>query len=115
MLFGLLINTAFAQATTAAPAAASTPAAMDYAPFLLMIVVVYFMILRPQMRQQKEVKKMISELKIGDEVVLVSGLHGRITAVDTSTLKIKIAQDVEVTVDRAAVQSKKAQTTVKLK
>ena len=112
-MFGLFINSAFAQATTA-PAAAS-PSVMEYAPFLLMLVVIYFMILRPQMRQQKEVKKMISELKTGDEVVLVSGLHGRITAVDTTTIKFKIANDVEVTVDRAAVQSKKAQTTSKLK
>ena len=107
MLFGLFVSTAYAQA--AAPTAA-TPSAMDYAPFLLMLVVIYFMILRPQMRQQKEIKKMISELKIGDEVILASGMHGRIAAIDTDTLKIKIAQDVEVTVDRVAVQVKKTST-----
>lgn len=114
MMLGLFINTAFAQAATA-PAATPSPSVMDYAPFLLMFVVVYFMILRPQMRQQKEIKKMISELKIGDEVVLASGLHGRISAIDTDTLKIKIAHDVEVTVDRAAVQSKKTLVATKLK
>lgn len=107
-MFGLLISNAYAQA--AAPAA-PTLSPMDYAPFLLMLVVIYFMILRPQMRQQKELKKMISELKIGDEVIMLSGLHGRITGLETATLKVKIAPDVEVTIDRSAVQAKTTQNT----
>jgi len=107
---GFFISTALAQS---APEAAGSPAAAglgSFMPFLLMIAVIYFMILRPQMRQQKEIKKMISELKIGDEVILASGLHGRISAVDINILKLKIADDVEVTVDRQAVQNKKNQT-----
>ncbi len=104
-MFGFLINAAHAQTTAAAPAGA--PGLSSFLPFLLMIVVVYFLILRPQMRQQKEIKRLIAELKIGDEVVLVSGIHGKIAALDTATLSLKIADGVTITVDRAAVQTKK--------
>lgn len=113
MTLGLFINSAFAQT---APATNTAPS-IDFAiPMLLMLLVVYFLILRPQMRQQKEIKKMISELKVGDEVILVGGIHGRVSALEADTLTLKIASDVEIKVDRVAVQSKKnLNTNTKLK
>jgi len=74
-------------------------------PFLLIFVIFYFLILRPQSKQQKERAKMIGQLKQGDSVVTIGGVHGTIAGIreKDNTLIIKVADNLKLTVDRSAV------------
>ena len=69
---------------------------------VLMIGVVYFMMIRPQMKRQKEVQNMLANLKKGDEVV-AAGLLGKIQALDDAYLELEIARNTVVKVQRQAV------------
>lgn len=77
-------------------------------PLILMFLVLYFLILRPQAKKQKEHAEMLKNLTKGDKVVTVGGLHGKITAVypDKPIIKIKVAEGTEVIVDKVAVARK---------
>jgi preprotein translocase subunit YajC len=70
---------------------------------LALFVVFYFMMIRPQMKRQKEHRKMISEIKAGDEVLVAGGLAGRVVRVSEQFLAVEIAQGVEVKVQKQAV------------
>lgn len=71
--------------------------------FGLMFVILYFMIIRPQQKRQKERQKMIENLKKGDKVITSGGIHGTISGIDEKTLLVEIADKVKVKVDRASV------------
>ncbi|HOY62710.1 MAG: preprotein translocase subunit YajC [bacterium ADurb.Bin236] len=70
------------------------------------IAIFYFILLRPQSVQQKKRKELLESLKVGDKVLLNSGIYGEITEVRKSSLRVKIAKDVIVRMDRSGVQSK---------
>jgi len=72
-------------------------------PFVLMFVVLYFLILRPQIKKQKSQQKMIDELEKGDKIVTSGGLHGAITNMKDDIITVKIADNVRVEMSRAAV------------
>jgi preprotein translocase subunit YajC len=72
-------------------------------PLVLMFVVLYFVMIRPQMKRQKEHKAMIEALAKGDEVATAGGLIGRVTKLGDSMLGVEIAAGVEVQVQRSAV------------
>ena len=72
-------------------------------PLVLMFVVLYFVMIRPQMKRQKEHRAMIDAVAKGDEVATAGGLLGRITRVADTTLHLEIASGVEVQVQRTAV------------
>lgn len=72
-------------------------------PLVLMFVVLYFVMIRPQMKRQKEVKAMLEAIAKGDEVVTGGGLLGRITKMGESYITIEIATGVEVQIQRSAV------------
>ena len=72
-------------------------------PFVLMFVVLYFLILRPQIKKQKTQQKMIDELEKGDKIVTSGGLHGVITSMKDDIIMVKIAENVRVEMSRAAV------------
>jgi preprotein translocase subunit YajC len=75
-------------------------------PFLCIGVIFYFLILRPQQTRQKEMEKLLSSLKTGDKVVTNSGIHGIIANVkEGKTLILKIADNVKVEIDKAAIAS----------
>jgi len=76
-----------------------------FIPMLLIFVIFYFLMLRPQIKRQKEHDKMLGQLAKGDEVVTSGGIHGVIHRVNEkeATLLIKIADDVKIEVDRSAV------------
>ena len=101
----VFISEAFAQAAPCAPAAADSPFGSlgTMLPLVLMFVVLYFVMIRPQMKRQKEHKTMIEALAKGDEVVTSGGLAGRITKLGESFLGVEIANGVEIQVQRAAV------------
>jgi preprotein translocase subunit YajC len=97
----VLISPAFAQA--AAPAASATDSLMGMLPLVLMFVVLYFIMIRPQMKRQKEHKAMISALAKGDEVVTAGGVLGKVTKLGESFVHIEVANGVEMQVQRSAV------------
>lgn len=72
---------------------------------VLILVVFYFLFIRPQQKRVKEHRQMVSELKKGDEVVTNGGIAGHITDVDESFVKVAIAEGVEVQVQKQAVAS----------
>ena len=102
----MLISNAYAQA--AAPAAADpTGGLMGMLPIILMFVVLWFLMIRPQMKKAKEHSKMVTELQKGDEIVTQGGMVGRIVKVGENfvTLEVGMLKDapVEVTVQKQAV------------
>ena len=72
---------------------------------LLMIVMFYFMLIRPQRRAQKEQVARLAALKTGDEVIAAGGIHGLVTNVSDRTVVIKIADGVKIKVEKASVVS----------
>jgi len=98
----VFISEAFAQG---APAAASggESSLLSLAPLVLMFVVLYFIMIRPQMKRQKEHKAMVEAVAKGDEVVISGGVLGRIAKVGESYLTVEVANGVELQVQRSAV------------
>ena len=72
-------------------------------PFALMLGIFYFLVLRPMQKKQKAVKDFQSALKVGDRVVLTSGIYAQITKLSDKTVKVQIAERVIIEVARAAV------------
>jgi preprotein translocase subunit YajC len=73
-------------------------------PIILMFIVLYFMMIRPQMKRAKEMKAMIDSLQKGDEVVAAGGVVGKISKISDSYITLQIADNVEIRVQRPAVQ-----------
>lgn len=96
----MLIANAYAQA---APAADPTGGLMGLLPIVLMFVVLYFLMIRPQMKKAKEHKSMVDALAKGDEVVTQGGVAGKITRVGENYLGVEIAPNVEVAVQKNAI------------
>ncbi len=93
-----------AHAQGAAPAAAGPESTlMSLLPIIVMFVILYFVMLRPQMKKQKELRAMIAALGKGDEVVTTGGLVGKVTKVGENYLSLEIAPNTEVQVQRNAV------------
>ncbi len=70
---------------------------------ILMIVVMYFVIFRPQQKRMKEHQKLIAGVKVGDHVIMESGVHGIITSVKDRTAMVKIADNVKVEFERTKI------------
>ncbi|WP_040228909.1 preprotein translocase subunit YajC [Bhargavaea cecembensis] len=73
------------------------------APLILMFAVMWFFLIRPAQKRQKNTQKMQSELKRGDDVVTIGGLHGTIDAVDDSTVFLKCSDGSRLQFERAAI------------
>ena len=82
-------------------------------PIILMFVLLYFMLIRPQMKRAKEHKAMTDALQKGEEVVTSGGVLGKITKVGEAYLTLEVAPGVEVNVQRAAVQTLLPKGTIK--
>ena len=87
--------------------AASTPAGpsplASFVPIILIFVIMYFLLFRPQIKKQKEQARLISTLKTGDHVVTASGIHGMISNVKDRTIIVKIADNVKIEMEKSAV------------
>ena len=100
----MLISSAFAQTAPAAAAGGDVMTSLSgMLPLILMFVVLYFVMIRPQMKRQKEHKAMIDALAKGDEVATAGGLLGKVTKLADATVSIEIAAGVEVQLQRQAV------------
>jgi preprotein translocase subunit YajC len=97
----VFISDAFAQAT-AAPAGGAN-GLMGMLPLVLMFVVLYFVMIRPQMKRQKETKSMLDALAKGDEVVTQGGVLGKITKLGETYAHVEVANGTELMVQRVAI------------
>ncbi len=87
----------------AAPSGLSSNPLVQMAPYLLMFVIFYFVLLAPMRKQQKKQKEMLSALKKGDRVVTSGGIHGTIAQVEDQIVWLKIADTVKIKVNRSAI------------
>ena len=76
---------------------------MSMLPLLLIIVVFYFFMIRPQMKRQKEVRKFRESLAKGDKVVTTGGIYGKIVEVKETTIILEVAKDVNIVVDKNGI------------
>ena len=76
---------------------------MSFLPIILMFVVLWFIMIRPQMKRQKETKSMLEALAKGDEVVTAGGILGKVTKVAEQYVTVEIAANTEITVQKSAV------------
>ncbi len=100
----MLINEAFAQAANSATQAAE-PTLMSLLPLIGILVIFYFLLIRPQTKRAKEQKQMRDGLQKGDEIIIGGGELGRVTSVGESYITMEIAPDLEITVLKASVQT----------
>lgn len=101
----MFISSAFAQTAPAAAAAGGDMQStlMSMLPLLLMFAVLYFVMIRPQMKKQKEHRSMIDTLAKGDEIVTAGGLLGKVSKIGDAYLSVELATGVEVQMQRQAV------------
>jgi len=76
-----------------------------YGPIVLMALVFYFILYRPQKKQQQQRAEMLSNLKKGDRVIAAGGIYGTITALDAKKVTLKVAEKIEMDFLRGSVQS----------
>ncbi|BDZ73333.1 MULTISPECIES: preprotein translocase subunit YajC [Methylophaga] len=94
-----------AAAADAATTTAASPGMMDFAFPIILLVLFYFMLIRPQQKRAKEHKAMQSALAKGDEVVTDGGLMGKIIEITDNAIAVQIAENVEVKVRRESVNA----------
>ena len=97
----MLISNAYAQ--TAAAAAGPMDSIMQFLPIILMFGVLYFLMIRPQMKKAKEHKALLDALGKGDEVITQGGIAGRITKVGDDFISVSIADNVEIQIQKPAI------------
>ena len=100
-----MIDIAYAMGQGAGGAGAQQGAGgfAGFVPLILMFVIFYFLLIRPQQKRNKEHQQMIGNLKKGDRIITNGGIYGRITGMDESTLTVEIADRVRVKLARANV------------
>ncbi len=76
---------------------------MTFAPLVLIFGIFYFLLIRPQQKNQKKLQAMVSAMRKGDQVVTRAGIYGKITALDDKTVNVEIANNVNVKMTRDAV------------
>ncbi len=105
----MFINNAYAEATAPAPGGGL----IEFLPLIILVVIFYFLILRPQSKRAKEHKAMVEALQRGDEVITTGGEVGRISKVYEQYVGVELAENIEVTVQKTAIQSVLPKGTIK--
>ena len=108
----MFITNAYAQAAPAAGGGLEG-SLTSFLPIILMFVVLYFLMIRPQMKRQKEQKAMIDALNKGDEVITAGGILGRITRVTDAYVALEVADGTELIVQKAAIATLLPKGTIK--
>lgn len=106
----MFISSAYAQAAAGGDTQSTL---LGMLPLVLMFVVLYFVMIRPQMKKQKEHKNMIEALAKGDEVVTAGGLIGKVAKIGDAYIGVELANGVEVQMQRSAVAQVLPKGTVK--
>jgi len=91
----------------AAPAAGQSKGILDsfgsFIPLILIVVVFYFFMIRPQMKKQKEAKKFMEGIKKGDKIVTIGGIHGKIAEIQDTTYMIEVEGGIKLKISKTAV------------
>jgi preprotein translocase subunit YajC len=98
-----MTDIAFAAAPAAGSAAGMASSFTSFIPLVLIFVVFYFLLIRPQQKQAKQHQLFLSELKKGSKVVTKGGIHGVIVALSDNVITLEIAKDVNIKVSRDAI------------
>jgi preprotein translocase subunit YajC len=101
----VLISSAHAQAASGAPGFMTGEGFMGLLPIIIMFALLYFLMIRPQMKRAKELKAMTDALQKGDEVITASGIAGKVTKVGEVYISLEIAPGTEIQMQKAAVQT----------
>ena len=80
----------------------------SFLPIILIVLVFYFFMIRPQIKKQKDEDEFIQNITKGDKVVTVGGIHGRVKGIQDSKLKIEISDKIEITIDKNAISKDKS-------
>ena len=99
----MFISTAQAQTAPAAATGGTESTLLSMLPLVLMFVVLYFIMIRPQMTKQKEHKAMVEAIAKGDDVVIAGGVLGRVAKIGDQYLNVEVANGVELQVQRGSV------------
>ena len=91
------------QAAAAAPAGGMMGSITSFLPLVLIVVVFYFFMIRPQMKKQKEAKKFMAEIKKGDKIITIGGIHGKIAEVSETTFIIEVEGGNRLKISKTAV------------
>ena len=91
------------QAAPAAGASGGFGNLTSFLPLILIVVVFYFFMIRPQMKKQKAAKKFMEEIKKGDKIVTIGGIHGKIAEVNDTTYVIEVEGGVKLKVSKTAI------------
>jgi preprotein translocase subunit YajC len=102
----MFITEAFAQ--TSGAASSSSSLILQFAPILLIFVIMYFLILRPQRTKAKQHQEMVANVRRGDMVVTSGGLIGKVAKVDESEIQVELAEGVRVRVVRGTIAEVRA-------
>ena len=105
-MLSLFIDTAHAMGTTPQSGDGANPL-VNLLPIILMFVIFYFLLIRPQQKRAKEHKAMLESIQRGDEVVTSGGILGRVTGLGDEYLTVEIADNVRVRLQRNAVMTVK--------
>ena len=81
------------------------PPLLQMLPLLALVAVFYLVLFRPEQKRRREHEQLVAALKRGDRVVMASGIHGRVTGVAEKVVTVEIARNVQVEVDRSAIQT----------
>ena len=104
----MIISPAYAQA-----AVGGESGFLGFLPIILMFALLYFLMIRPQMKRAKEQKAMVEALQKGDEVIAAGGVIGRITKLTEQYVTLEIAPNIEIVVQRGTVQAPLPKGTIK--
>lgn len=107
----LILPVALAFAEDAAPAAApgGLSGIMSIAPLIILFVIFYFLLIRPQQKKAKEHKEMMAALQKGDNVITAGGIYGRVASVAEDSVMVEIAENVKVKVTKDSIVLRKPQ------
>jgi preprotein translocase subunit YajC len=99
----VIISQAFAQTAPAPSGGGTESSLLSLLPLVLMFVVLYFIMIRPQMKRQKEHKAMVEALAKGDEVVTAGGVLGRVSKLGETYVHVEVATGIELQVQRSSI------------
>lgn len=105
----LLISNAYAEGAAPQPGGGF----LDFLPLIALVLVFYFMVMRPQQKRAKEMAAMLAALQKGDEVATMGGVLGRVTKVGESYISLEVANGVELNVQKTAIQTVLPKGTIK--
>lgn len=98
-------NVAYAMGQTGGTAGGQSNPLVAFMPLIILFVIFYFLLIRPQQKRAKEHKQMLGNLKRGDSVITGGGLYGRITGINEEVLTLDLGNNIEVKVNRGYIST----------